>query len=154
MAVETRRTFRRFMEANLVDQVRHFKGGMGHPKNLIQVKCYLERHNVDKGNLHVKHQFLCWVRGKITVLARQVGGNPLASEFPDLLSYARDKEAKIQDYFEHFINQIVWCPIFRRNLVEQEESQLLRLLRSLNSTFIKGEGEDLRLWKPSKDGRF
>lgn len=42
-----------------------------------------------------------------------VGDTPLALHFPNLFSFARDKEAKLQSCLEKVGNQVVWGPIFR-----------------------------------------
>ena len=59
-----------------------------------------------------------------------VGGHPLAAQFPDLVNCAVDKEATVFSYLERLGlgRHLIWSPIFRRNLKENEESQVLLLL--------------------------
>lgn len=66
-----------------------------------------------------------------------VGDISLAMQFPYLFRCAKDKEAYIQRSFEMLENEIIWCPIFRRNLMEHEEAQFLSLL---NEILIQGGG--------------
>ena len=46
------------------------------------------------------------------------------------------------------------CPIFRRNLKENEESQFISLLNFPNGVNIQDRGEDVRVWEASKNGSF
>ena len=50
--------------------------------------------------------------------------------------------------------EVVWCPIFQRNLRGIEERQFLSLLNLLRDVRIPEEGEDAGIWKVSKDGSF
>ena len=47
---------------------------------------------------------------------------------------------------------MVWCPTFRRNLKDNEESQFITLLNSLNSLTIQNDRADDRVWIASKNG--
>ena len=50
--------------------------------------------------------------------------------------------------------QLVWCPIFKRNLKDVEESQFIDLLNSLSSVPIQSSRVDERVWIASKNGSF
>lgn len=43
---------------------------------------------------------------------------------------------------ERLGNQVVWEPIFKRNLTDQEEKQFVTLIDLLNFIFIPRKGED------------
>lgn len=81
-----------------------------------------------------------------------VGENPLASQFPNPLpnppSCVKTKESKIQDYVETAQPSDLVPNI--RDVLENEECQLLRLHNLLSSICVIGEREDSRMWKLSK----
>eukprot|EP00268_Persea_americana_P054181 TRINITY_DN6183_c0_g1_i3.p1 TRINITY_DN6183_c0_g1~~TRINITY_DN6183_c0_g1_i3.p1 ORF type:complete len:183 (+),score=26.84 TRINITY_DN6183_c0_g1_i3:67-549(+) len=83
-----------------------------------------------------------------------VGDQPLAAQFLDLYRCARNKQAKVKDYMDRDAERILWGPIFRRDLTESEEKNLMNLLDKLGRIFIPIEGEDSRVWVASKDGVF
>eukprot|EP00268_Persea_americana_P012100 TRINITY_DN15081_c1_g5_i1.p2 TRINITY_DN15081_c1_g5~~TRINITY_DN15081_c1_g5_i1.p2 ORF type:complete len:110 (-),score=15.40 TRINITY_DN15081_c1_g5_i1:140-469(-) len=69
-----------------------------------------------------------------------------------------DREATVSSYLERIGsgNHLIWSPIFRRNLNENEESQMILLLLLLNlltSVYIT-RGQDERIWIPSRDSSF
>ena len=66
-----------------------------------------------------------------------------------------NKEATVSSYLERIGsgNQLIWSPIFRRNLKENEESQMILLLNLLISVYIPG-GQDERIWIPSRVDSF
>lgn len=82
------------------------------------------------------------------------GDSSLAVQFPNLFTCANDQSANAYDYMMMEGNNILWGPIFRRDLNEREESDLLSLLGILNNFSILGEGMDERVWIPSMDGNF
>lgn len=59
-----------------------------------------------------------------------MGDTLLAVQFPDLRS-ARNHQAKVKDYMERYADWVLWGPIFRRNLLELEEGNLMSLLDKL-----------------------
>eukprot|EP00268_Persea_americana_P011367 TRINITY_DN14816_c0_g2_i2.p1 TRINITY_DN14816_c0_g2~~TRINITY_DN14816_c0_g2_i2.p1 ORF type:complete len:101 (+),score=13.35 TRINITY_DN14816_c0_g2_i2:516-818(+) len=63
---------------------------------------------------------------------------------------------EVESYIERssIRGQITWSPMFRRNLKEHEENQILSLLCLLRDAQIPGEGEDTRIWKASRSGAF
>ena len=81
---------------------------------------------------------------------------PLAKKFPGLFNCALVNEAKFKNCFERCTNrdEVIWCPIFKRNLKDMEERQFLSLLNLLRDVIIPEEGEDIRIWKASKDCSF
>lgn len=83
-----------------------------------------------------------------------VGDNTLADQFLHLLYYAKDCLAKVGDYMELNEGQVGWCPVFRRNVTELEEEQLMELLHSLSNLQIIEGVPDRRVWTLAKDGRF
>lgn len=78
----------------------------------------------------------------------------MAMSFPLLFNYARYKTAKVQSYMERLGNQVVWEPIFRRNLTDQEEKQFVTLIDLLNFIFIPRKEEDSRVSQLQKIGLF
>ena len=85
-----------------------------------------------------------------------VGDRPLAAQFSDLYNCALVKEVKVQDYIGGFNQrgQVVWSTIFRRNLRENVENQLLCPFTLLNGVFILEGVCDARIWTVSKEGSF
>ena len=72
----------------------------------------------------------------------------LEKKFPDLFKCAMEKEAKVKCYFGKGNNgEVIWCPIFGRNLRDVEERQFLSLINLLREVNIPKEGEDDRIWK-------
>lgn len=51
----------------------------------------------------------------------------------------RPPHAKVHDYMERNHNQLLWGPIFRRNLLESKERSLLALLDALGLRFLNGD---------------
>ena len=49
---------------------------------------------------------------------------------------------------------MVWCPTFRRNLKDFEETQFISLLSLWNDISFPDSEEDARVWVASKDGTF
>lgn len=68
-----------------------------------------------------------------------VGERPFAAQFPELYSCTRDRQTKVNDYMERTPLQILWGPIFIRNLQESDESEFLYLLDALYQTSIPEE---------------
>eukprot|EP00268_Persea_americana_P035191 TRINITY_DN34761_c0_g1_i2.p1 TRINITY_DN34761_c0_g1~~TRINITY_DN34761_c0_g1_i2.p1 ORF type:complete len:118 (+),score=19.04 TRINITY_DN34761_c0_g1_i2:39-356(+) len=67
-----------------------------------------------------------------------IGERPLAKQFPELFNCALVKEANVKSYIEKGINkEVIWSPIFHRNLRDIEESQFLSLLKLLKDVFVK-----------------
>ena len=66
----------------------------------------------------------------------------------------KDKEETISPYTNTSGGQVVWCPSFRRNLKDNEEShsQFISFLNFLNGINI--QGEDARVCEASKNGSF
>lgn len=60
----------------------------------------------------------------------------LASQFPNLFRCTRDVSAMVRDRFSKNGEQVVWNPIFRRNLGEGEIEDFAALLVVLDSVFI------------------
>ena len=54
---------------------------------------------------------------------------------------------------ERINDDIVWTRIFRRHLREDEETEPPRLLGALNEVLVL-EGDDCRVWAPSKERVF
>ena len=63
-----------------------------------------------------------------------VGDIPLAVQFLDLYRCARNRQAKAKDFMESDADRILWgpTPIFRRDLIESEEDNLMSLLDKLS----------------------
>ena len=80
--------------------------------------------------------------------------SPLEKQFLDLFKCALVKEATVKSYYEKGNKEVIWSPIFRRNLRDIKERQFLSLLNLLKNVLIPEEGEDTRIWKASKDGSF
>eukprot|EP00268_Persea_americana_P058902 TRINITY_DN7173_c0_g1_i2.p1 TRINITY_DN7173_c0_g1~~TRINITY_DN7173_c0_g1_i2.p1 ORF type:complete len:258 (-),score=28.56 TRINITY_DN7173_c0_g1_i2:2111-2884(-) len=85
-----------------------------------------------------------------------LGDCPLAKKFPELFNCALVKEAKVKNCFERHTNkeEVIWCQIFRRNLKDVEARQFISLLNLVSDVIITEQGEDIRIWKASKDGSF
>eukprot|EP00268_Persea_americana_P035190 TRINITY_DN34761_c0_g1_i1.p1 TRINITY_DN34761_c0_g1~~TRINITY_DN34761_c0_g1_i1.p1 ORF type:complete len:118 (+),score=19.47 TRINITY_DN34761_c0_g1_i1:39-356(+) len=67
-----------------------------------------------------------------------MGECPLAKQFPKLFNCDLVKEANVKSYIEKGINkEVIWSPIFHRNLRDIEESQFLSLLKLLKDVFVK-----------------
>lgn len=81
------------------------------------------------------------------------GDRSLADQFPELYGCARNGREGTE-YMERSSNAVVWTPIFRRNLLQSNESSLLSLLQMLGNVFIPEDGIDCRWWDPSKEGTF
>ena len=65
------------------------------------------------------------------------------------------KDANVISYYVKGHNkEVIWSPIFRRNLRDIEERQFLSLLNLLTDVLIPEEGEDSRIWKASIDNSF
>ena len=73
---------------------------------------------------------------------RWIGDKNLVAQFLALFNCAMDKDAKVNSYMSRVGDMVVWSPIFRRNLKDQEESQFISLLNLLNGAFIMERGED------------
>lgn len=83
-----------------------------------------------------------------------MGDVPLAISFPQLYNCASDKGAKVIYYLERRGDSVVWGPIFRRNLNEVEEGQLLSMMLHIANVFIPRIGKDRRIWMASADDMF
>lgn len=83
-----------------------------------------------------------------------MGDSTLAEQFPALHDCARDRLAKVGDYMNLNEGQVLWCPVFRRNMTKSEEDHLLELLHILNWPQITEGAPNHRLWSYSKDGGF
>lgn len=83
-----------------------------------------------------------------------VGDSSWAPKYPRLFSCAIDKNAKVSSYFSRVGSSFVWAPIFRRNLPEEEDVQLLSMLVELEAVYIPVFGKDRRVWSVSTDGSF
>lgn len=83
-----------------------------------------------------------------------VGDNTLADQFLHLFYCAKDRLAKVGDHMELNEGQVGLCPVFRRNVTELEEEQLMELLHSLSNLEIIEGVPDRRVWTLTKDGRF
>ena len=81
-----------------------------------------------------------------------MGEVSLASLFPDLFSCASNQEAKVIDYMERRGDNIIWGPIFRRNLNWIEEDQFQSLLTVIGIVIITRDGQDRRILMASGDG--
>ena len=80
---------------------------------------------------------------------------PLAKQYPDPFNCVLEKEANVKSWFgEGTNNDVIWSPIFRRNLRDIEEMQFVSLLNLLANVLISEEGEDNRIWIASKDCSF
>lgn len=82
----------------------------------------------------------------------RVTDNTLATQFPDLYTCARDHLAKAGDYMEVNDGQVLWIPIFRRNMIESKEAHLFNLFDILNGLQISEGASNNRVWSLSKDG--
>ena len=70
-----------------------------------------------------------------------IGEWPLEKKFPDLFKCALEKEAKVKCYSEKGNNgEVIWCPIFKRNLRDIEERQFLSLINLRREMNIPEEG--------------
>ena len=114
-----------------------------------------------KGILSVKDNFMMNITyrmgmGEKILLWKDnwIGDRPLANHFPNLCSRVVEKEAKVNCYLCFSGEQKVWTPILRRIIREDEEGHLMSLLNILSGVHIAEGGEDIRLWKASKDGSF
>ena len=111
-----------------------------------------------KGILFVKDNFMNYRVGmgeKILFWKDNwIGDRPLANQFPDLCSSAMHKEAMVNCYLSFSGEQKVWTPILGRNIREDKEGHLMSLVNILIRVYIAEGGEDIRLWKASKDGSF
>eukprot|EP00268_Persea_americana_P041154 TRINITY_DN40_c1_g1_i12.p1 TRINITY_DN40_c1_g1~~TRINITY_DN40_c1_g1_i12.p1 ORF type:complete len:212 (+),score=26.43 TRINITY_DN40_c1_g1_i12:1343-1978(+) len=142
-------------------------------RQVLEMKYKLPRHGWDvqdhpgnssaiwKGILSIKGLFMENIRyqtgsGERILFwkDRWVGKRALCVQFPDLFRCAQDKEATVSSYMSITGDQRVWCPIFRRNLKDNEESQFFNLLNSLNSVTIQDSRIDDRVWTTSKNGSF
>ena len=83
-----------------------------------------------------------------------VGDRTLAAKFPDLFKCALDKDAKVKSYMSRIGDNVVWSPILRTQLKNQEEAQFISLLNLLNGVYIPEGGAETRVWTASQDGSF
>lgn len=83
-----------------------------------------------------------------------MGEVSLASHFPNLFLYARDRSMLVWDCFSKNGDQVVWGLTFRRNLDEVESEELVALMAVLDSVFIAGARGDKRVWMGTVDGSF
>lgn len=81
-----------------------------------------------------------------------VENSSLPNKYPRLFSCAVDKNANMRNYFSRVGNSVVWAPIFRRNISEEEELQLFYMLAELEEVYIPVSGKDRRVRTVSTDG--
>ena len=105
-----------------------------------------------KGKISVKEKFMqnikYQVRSEKILFWKDtwIGECPPAKKFPKLFNCALVKEAKVKSYFAKGTNrEVIWYPIFRRNLRDIEERQFLSLINVLRDVLIPEEGEDARI---------
>lgn len=79
---------------------------------------------------------------------------PLSSQFPNLFRCAQDVLVMVRDYYSKIGDQVVWAPMFRRNLNEGEIQDFATLLTVLSSVFIADGRKDKRVWTGTIDGSF
>ena len=85
---------------------------------------------------------------------RLLGEWPLARQFPNICNCALNKDARVHCYLSSSGEHKVWFPILRRNLKEHEEDEFISLINLLSGAYIAKGGEDVRVWKASKDAIF
>ena len=83
-----------------------------------------------------------------------IGDRPLPEQFPQLCTFARNRQPRVRGYMKRTSLEILWWPIFRRNLRESEEADLCSLLHVLYQLFILEGGNGSWLRTPSRDSRF
>lgn len=86
-------------------------------------------------------------------LDKWVGNLPLALQFSLLFKCAKNSDTKGIDYYERMGDQVIWGPIFRRNLTEIEQ-EFIDLINTLQNVHLPEGGEDGRLWLALKDHSF
>lgn len=79
---------------------------------------------------------------------------PLAVVFPHLFLCASDRHEKVSQYISRAGDHLQWGPIFGRNLIDEEESQFLALLKILSQAAIPDVEGDSRVWRALQDGVF
>lgn len=70
-----------------------------------------------------------------------IGDSPLIVQFLNLFQCGSDQRALVRSYSSREGNQVVWGPVFRRNLAQVEESQFLNIIGILGNTYIPNEGD-------------
>lgn len=71
-----------------------------------------------------KYQVQCGVQQQDAFLARHMGGRWDSSNPVSIIVHRCLRQAgKVQNYMER-INQVVWCPMFRRNILQSEAAIL------------------------------
>ena len=83
-----------------------------------------------------------------------MGDSLLSLQFLDLYRYARNLQANMMDTWKRDADRTLWGPIFRRNMLESEEGNLINLLDKLGRVFIPEEGKESRVWVAIVDGVF
>lgn len=78
----------------------------------------------------------------------------MVASFPNPFSGASDRRAKVANYLDKSGRQAQWGYIFRGNLKEMEENQLIELLDILSRAFILDGGDDRKVWVPNQAGVF
>lgn len=78
----------------------------------------------------------------------------LKHDFPDLVDLVVDPIAMVVENMSFQNGEIVWNPIFRRNLFDWEIPRVIELLARPQATLIILGQEDRRAWKPSKGNEF
>ena len=78
----------------------------------------------------------------------------MSSQFPNLFRYAHDVSVMVRYYFLKNGEQVVWGPIFRRNLGEGEIEDFAALRTVLDSVFIVNEKKEKRVWTGTIGGYF
>lgn len=78
----------------------------------------------------------------------------MASIFPEIFRCAANQRALVLDYMERLGDKVVWDPIFRSNLNDEEETQFSAMLILIGNVYVPLEGKDRRIWIASRDGSF
>lgn len=116
------------------------------------------KHNVYRLGLDVpgpKHNFrlygdVVWWQGRLSLtlfdlelvwgtilfgMGTWIGDSPLIVQFLNLFQCGSDQRALVRSYSSRDGNQVVWGPVFRRNLAQVEESQFLNIIGILGNTY-------------------
>lgn len=91
----------------------------------------------------------------VTILFRLdtwIGDRPLANQYPTLFQCVTDPYAKANSYVDRGGSIVIWGPILRRNLTEEEE--VCQLLHAIASVYIPMAGVDWRVWMGTSVGSF
>lgn len=83
-----------------------------------------------------------------------MGDSPLANQFTILFCCSKDQHCLAGSYMARSGDLVVWGPICRRNLIQEEQSQLISMLNILKRACILVIGGDRMVWISEVDGSF